>query len=105
MMGYELKDIPLAFDKTNAPTAEQWVKTLHKPKNKTAAALELVRQKMAERSTQGFTPFKKREQVQLYGQNLKIGYLSWKLASKWGGPFMITEVLRPVTYHLKLLNQ
>jgi len=23
MMGYEPKDIPLAFDKTNAPTAEQ----------------------------------------------------------------------------------
>jgi len=29
MMGYEPKDIPLAFDKTNAPTAEQWVKAYY----------------------------------------------------------------------------
>jgi len=49
MMGYELKDIPLAFDRTNAPTAEQQVKTLHKARNE--AAYELARQKMTERST------------------------------------------------------
>jgi len=74
MMGYEPKDIPLVFDRTNAPTAEQRVKTLHEARNKAAAAHELVRQKMAERSTQGFTPFKKGEQVWLDGWNLKIGY-------------------------------
>jgi len=51
MMGYKLKDIPLAFDKTNAPTVEQQVKALHEARNEAAAAYELVRQKMAERST------------------------------------------------------
>jgi len=51
MMRYELKDIPLAFDKTNASTAEQWVKALHEARNKAAAAYELARQKVAERST------------------------------------------------------
>jgi len=51
MMGYEPKDIPLAFDKTNASTAEQRVKALHEARNEAAAAHELVRQKIAERST------------------------------------------------------
>ena len=105
MMGYKPKDILLAFDRTNAPTAEQWVKAFNKARNKAAAAHELVRQKMAERSTQGFTPFKKGEEVWLDSQNLKIGYLSQKLAPKWEGPFMITEVLEPVIYCLKLPNQ
>jgi len=80
MMGYEPKDISLVFDKTNAPTAEQWVKALHEARNEAAVAHELARQKIAERSTRGFTLFKKGEQVWLDGQNLKIGYLSWKLA-------------------------
>ena len=104
MMGYEPKDISLVFDRTNAPTAEQQVKTLHEARNEAAAAHELVKQKMAERSTPGFTSFKKEEQVWLDSRNLKIGYQSWKLAPKREGPFMITEVLGPITYCLKLPN-
>ena len=105
MMGYEPKDIPLVFDRTNALTAEQWVKTLHEARNEAAAAHELARQKMAERSTWGFTSFKKGEQVWLDSRNLKISYQSRKLASKREGLFIITEVLGPITYHLKLPNQ
>jgi len=60
---------------------------------------------VAERTTQGFTPFKKGEQVWLDGRNLKIGYQSRKLALKREGPFVITEVLGPVTYRLQLPNQ
>jgi len=52
MMGYKPKDIPLVFDKTNTPTAEQRVKALHEARNKAAAAHELARQNMAERSIQ-----------------------------------------------------
>jgi len=63
MMRYESKDIPLVFDRTNTPTVEQQVKTLHEARNEAAAAHELARQKMTERSTRGFTPFKKGEQV------------------------------------------
>jgi len=51
MIGYEPKDIPFTFDRTNAPTVEQRVKTLHEARNEAAAAHELARQKMAERST------------------------------------------------------
>jgi len=105
MMGYEPKDIPLAFDRTNAPTAEQWMKTLKEAQNEAAAVYELARQMVAERTTRGFTPFKKGEQVWLDGWNLKIGYQSRKLAPKREGPFTITEVLGPVTYRLQLPNQ
>ena len=60
MMGYEQQDISLAFEKTNAPTAEQWITTLKKARNEATVVHELVRQMVAERTTRGFTPFKKR---------------------------------------------
>ena len=105
MMGYEPKDIPLAFKTTNAPTAEWRLKTLKESQNKASAAHELARQKMAEWSTRGFTPFKKEDKVWLDSQNLKIGYPSQKLQPKREGPFEVTEVLGHITYCLKLLNQ
>ena len=105
MMGYEPQDIPLAFDRTNAPTAERRLKELSEARKEAAAAHELARQKMIERSTRGFTPFQKHDKVWLDGRNLKIGYQSRKLAPKREGPFEITEVLGPVTYRLKLPNQ
>jgi len=105
MMGYEPKDIPLVFDRTNAPTAEQRVKTLKETRNEAAAAHELARQMVAERTTRGFIPFKKGEQVWLDRRNLKIGYQSRKLAPKREGLFTITEALGLVTYHLQLPNQ
>jgi len=105
MMGYEPKDIPLAFKNTNTPAAEQRLKTLKEARNEASAAHELARQRMAEQSTWGFTPFEKGQKVWLDGRNLKIGYESWKLASKREGPFEITEIIGPITYHLKLLDQ
>jgi hypothetical protein len=41
----------------------------------------------------------------LEGTNLQIRYQSWKFAPKREGPFEIQDVLRPVTYQLKLLHQ
>jgi len=76
MMGYEPKDIPLVFENTNTPAAEQRLKTLKEARNKASTAHELARQRMAERSTRGFTPFEKGQKVWLDGRNLKIGYES-----------------------------
>jgi len=104
-MGYKPKDIPLAFENTNTPTAEQRLKTLKEARNEASAAHKLARQRMAEQSTRGFTPFKKGQKVWLDGRNLKIGYESQKLAPKREGPFKITEVIGPVTYCLKLPDQ
>jgi len=82
MMGFEPTDIPLAFDRTNAPTAEQRLKELQEARNEASVAYELARQKMAEHSTREFTLFQKHDKVWLDGQNLKIGYPSQKLAPK-----------------------
>jgi len=73
-MGYEPKDIPLAFENTNTPAAEQRLKTLKEARNKASAAHELAW--MAEQSTRGFTPFEKSQKVWPDSRNLKIGYES-----------------------------
>ena len=104
-LGYEPKDILLAFENTNMPAAEQRLKTLKEARNEASTAHELARQQMAEWSTQGFTPFEKGQKVWLNGRNLKIEYQSRKLAPKSEGPFKITEVMGPVTYCLKLPDQ
>ena len=105
MMWYEPKDITLAFERTNTSTVEWRLKTLKKAQNKASTAHELARQKMADRSTRGFTSFKMEDKVWLDGRNLKIGYSSRKLQPKRKGPFKVTEVLGHVTYRLKLPNQ
>ena len=59
---------------------------------------------MRQRITKSFKPFKKGDHVWLDNCNLKIPYPHWKLAPKYKGPFLITEVLNPLNYRLKLLN-
>jgi hypothetical protein len=105
MMGYEPRDIPLAFDRSDLPAVEERMRLLLRAREEATAAHELARQKMAERSHRGFTPFKKGDLVWLDSKNLKIGYESRKLAPKREGPFPITEVLGPVTYKLELPKQ
>jgi len=56
---------------------------------------------MAERRKSNFTPFKKGDKVWLDSRNLKTIYHK-KMAPKWEGPFIITEVLGPITYRLQL---
>ena len=56
---------------------------------------------MPDRWRSTFTPFKKGDQVWLDSRNLKTIYHK-KMKPKREGPFVITEVLGPVTYRLKL---
>jgi hypothetical protein len=100
MMGYEPQAIPTAYPKTNVPSVEQRVLNLQKAREEAIAAHDLARQKMAERTTRGFTPFKKGNKVWLEGTNLWIRYQSRKFAPKREGPFEIQDVLGPVTYRL-----
>jgi hypothetical protein len=60
---------------------------------------------MMERITQKFTPFKKGDEVWLDLKNLKLPYPTRKLAPKREGPFLIIEVISPLSYRLKLPNQ
>jgi Chromo (CHRromatin Organisation MOdifier) domain len=67
------------------------------------AVHELARSRIANRKQSKFIPFKKNQKVWLDTRNLKISHHK-KIAPKREGPFEINEVLRPVTYWLKLLE-
>jgi len=51
-----------------------------------------------------YQPFTKGQKVWLEGQNLSLSY-NKKIMTKREGPFLITEVLGPVNYRLKLLDK
>ena len=75
---------------------------LQEARKEAEAAHELARQHMMERTTLGFTPFKKGVKVWLEAKYLKLCHESKKLAPKREGPFLIEEVLNPLNYRLKL---
>ena len=58
---------------------------------------------MIEQSKHGFIPFEKGDKVWLEATNLTNR--PRKMSPKREGPFVITEVLGPLTYRLKLPNQ
>jgi hypothetical protein len=60
---------------------------------------------MMERVIRKFSPFKKGDRVWLDSRNLKLLYPTRKLALKQEGPFLILEVLSPLSYQLKLPYQ
>jgi hypothetical protein len=75
---------------------------LNKARDEALAAHELARNTMRQRITSKFVPFSKGDRVWLEAKNLHLGYPNCKLAPKRKGPFVITEVLSPVTYKLSL---
>ena len=77
------------------------MKTLIKNREEALAAHELAHMQMMEHQRATFILFKKGDQVWLDSRNLKTIYHK-KMALKQEGPFMITEVIGPVTYQLKL---
>ncbi|GLB45344.1 putative retrotransposable element tf2 155 kda protein type 1-like [Lyophyllum shimeji] len=103
MMGFDPRSIPTAYQKTDVPAAEQRIIQLQRARDEALAAHELARQKMMHHTTRNFKPFQKGNKVWLEGKNLKIGYQSRKLAPKREGPFVISEVMGPLTYRLQLL--
>jgi hypothetical protein len=58
-----------------------------------------------EQITQKFIPFKKGDEVWLNSKNIRLPYLTRKLTPKQEGPFLIIEVISPLSYRLKLLTQ
>ena len=101
-MGYNPISIPTAFPITNTPATQEQLLLLQKVREEANAAHELARQKIMERITQGFKPFKLRDEVWLESKHLKLRHESKKLAPKREGPFKIIEVLNPLNYRLSL---
>ena len=99
------RDSPVAvsysFKNTKFPTIEDKMRTLIKNHEEALAAHELAHTHTMEHQRTTFTPFKKGNQVWLDLRNLKTMYHK-KMAPKQEGLFMVTEVIRPVTYRLKL---
>ena len=75
--------------------------TLRRNREEASVAHELARSRIADRRKSTFTPFKLGDQVWLDSKNLKTIYHK-KMKPRQEGPFVITEVLGPVTYRLKL---
>ena len=79
------------------------MKTLLQNRQEALAAHELARNRMTDRWKSTFTLFKKGDRVWLDSRNLKTIYHK-KMKPIQEGPFVITKVLGPVTYRLKLLT-
>ena len=97
--------LPLVSSKTDTPAADDRIKSLFHTREEALAAHNLARIKMMERTTRKTKPFKVNDKVWLESKNLKIPYESRKLSPKREGPFLIKEVLGPVTYRLALPKQ
>src|SRR5271168_4435660 len=101
-VGFNPTAIPTVFPKTNVPATQERLLLLQEARNEANTPHELARQKMMERITRGFSPFKVKEKVWLESKHLKLCHKSKKLAPKHEGPFKITEVLNALNYQLSL---
>ena len=101
MFGESPVAIPLSFENTKYPSIEEKMGALLRNREEALAAHELARNRMIERRRSTFVPFKKGDKVWLDSRNLKTIYHK-KMKPKREGPFIITEVLGPVTYRLQL---
>jgi len=101
MMGVNPLAIPLTHEYTKYPSVEERVGGLINMREEALAAHEFARQRMLQRITSNFEPFKLGQKVWLEGKNLKTIY-NKKIAPKREGPFKITKLLSPLTYSLDL---
>ena len=101
MFGESPVAILLSFESTKYLTIEDKMKTLLRNWQEALAAHKLARSRMADWWRSTYTPFKKGDWVWLDFRHLKTIYHK-KMKLKREGPFVITEVLGPVTYRLKL---
>ena len=88
--------------KTFLPALENHLTALEEARKEALAAHEMARQIMKEQNTWNFSPWKVGDKVWLEAMNICLNYLSRKLAPKRQGPFEISQVLSPLTYHLCL---
>jgi hypothetical protein len=101
IQGESPKALPLTYKNTKFPSIDDKIKQMMTDQDKALAAHKLARARIAERRRNTFTPFTVGQKVWLDTQNMKTNYHK-KMAPKREGLFEVEEVLRPVTYQLKL---
>jgi transposase InsO family protein len=102
IMGYNPIAIPTVLISSRFPALEERLRDLRDIRKEALAAHEMARVRMAERITRSFTPFKEGDKVWLEAKNLNVGGAYRKLRTLREGPFVINEVLGPLTYRLQL---
>jgi hypothetical protein len=102
IMGYNPVTVPTITTGTRLPAVKERLEQLNRIRDEALASHELARQRMADRITWNFSPFKEGQKVWLEAKNLRVGGPYRKLRSKREGPFVIKKVLGPLTYELKL---
>jgi hypothetical protein len=93
--------IPITFSHTKYPTIEEKMKQMIHDREEALAAHELAKSRIAGQKQSNFVPFEKGQKVWLDTRNLKMSHHK-KMTPKREGPFIIDEVLGPVTYRLQL---
>jgi hypothetical protein len=101
IQGKSSKALPSTYKNTKFPSIDDKIKQMMTDRDKALAAHKLAQARIAERRRNTFTPFTVGQKVWLDTQNMKTNYHK-KMAPKREGPFEVEEVLRPVTYQLKL---
>ena len=81
---------------------EGCLRNLNKERKKALAVHKLAQQLMNKWIKSWFTPFKVNYKVWLEARNLKQNIIDPKFTPKQEGPFIITQVLSPLSYELKL---
>ena len=104
-MGYNLDAIPTLSVVSKFPSLEDCLRQIRDVWKEALAAQEMARIKMAERYPLTYKPFKEGEKVWLEAKNLNVGGEYCKLRSLREGPFIIDQVMGPLTYKLRLPRQ
>ena len=102
MYGYEPRPLFSIISETLIPAAEDRIKKLSKARKEAVATHDLAHKAMKDWNSGKFTPFANGDKVWLEARNLKCLYENHKFVPKREGPFLISEVLSPITYCLSI---
>ena len=101
MHGESPKTLPMTFEKIKYPMIEERIQNLLHDREEALAAHELAMRRIADRRKNTFTLFKKGDFIWLDTRNIKTTN-NPKIGPWREGPFVISEVLGPLTYQLEL---
>ena len=104
-MGYNPDAIRTFSVVSKFPSLEVCLRQICNIWKEALAAQEMAQIKMAERYPLTYKPFKEGEKVWLEAKNLNVGGEYCKLRSLREGPFVIEQVMGPLTYKLRLPRQ
>jgi hypothetical protein len=103
LMGYKPR-AEVSSTPTSLPILELRRDVWNRAREDTERFILQAQQRWAQSKKEGRT-FKERDQVWLKGRNLHLDQPSAKLAPKCHGPFIVKQVLSPITYQLMLPHQ